>query len=69
MEEVAEKSVYEKLLAHVKTVGGGLVSIAHRPNVAAFHNRLWELEKTPEGSGARYGLVARQLVETPLKTG
>jgi vitamin B12/bleomycin/antimicrobial peptide transport system ATP-binding/permease protein len=68
LDEVAEKSVYEKLLAHVKAVGGGLVSIAHRPNVAAFHNRLWELEKTPDGSGARYGLVARQLVETPLKT-
>jgi vitamin B12/bleomycin/antimicrobial peptide transport system ATP-binding/permease protein len=44
------------------------VSIAHRPNVAAFHNQVWELEKTPEGSDARYGLVARQLVEPPLKT-
>ena len=61
LDETAEKSVYEKLLAHVKAVGGGIVSIAHRPNVAAFHNQLWELEKTPEGSEARYGLVARPL--------
>ena len=68
LDETAEKSVYEKLLAHVKAVGGGLVSIAHRPNVAAFHNQLWELEKTPEGSDARYGLVTRPLAEPPLKT-
>ena len=67
LDETAEKSVYEKLLAHVKAVGGGLVSIAHRPNVAAFHNQLWELEKTPEGSDARYGLVARPLAEPQLK--
>jgi vitamin B12/bleomycin/antimicrobial peptide transport system ATP-binding/permease protein len=68
LDEAAEKSVYEKLLAHVKAVGGGLVSIAHRPNVATFHNRLWELKKTPEGSTARYGLVASPSLETPLKT-
>jgi vitamin B12/bleomycin/antimicrobial peptide transport system ATP-binding/permease protein len=68
LDEVAEKTIYEKLLAHVKAVGGGLVSIAHRPNVAAFHNRVWELEKTPEGSDARYGLVARPLAGPPLKT-
>ena len=68
LDEVAEKSVYEKLLAHVKAVGGGMVSIAHRPNVAAFHNQLWELEKSPDGSDVRYGLVTRQLVEPPMKT-
>ena len=68
LDETAEKSVYEKLLAHVKAVGGGIVSIAHRPNVAAFHNKIWELEKTPEGSDARYGLVARPLADAPLKT-
>ncbi len=68
LDETAEKSVYEKLLAHVKAVGGGLVSIAHRPNVAAFHNQLWELEKMPDGSEARYGLIARPLAVPPLKT-
>ena len=68
LDEAAEKSVYEKLLAHVKAVGGGIVSIAHRPNVAAFHNQLWALEKPPEGSDARYGLVTRPLAEPPLKT-
>jgi vitamin B12/bleomycin/antimicrobial peptide transport system ATP-binding/permease protein len=68
LDEAAEKTIYEKLLAHVKAVGGGMVSIAHRPNVAVFHNQLWELEKAPEGSGARYGLVARPLDEPSLKT-
>ena len=68
LDEAAEKSVYEKLLAHVKAVGCGIVSIAHRPNVAAFHNQIWELEKAPEGSDARYGLVARPMADAPLNT-
>ncbi len=68
LDEAAEKTVYEKLLAHVKAVGGGLVSIAHRPNVAAFHNQLWELEKSPEGAQARFQLATHPLQEPPLKT-
>ena len=68
LDEAAEKTIYEKLLSHVKAAGGGLVSIAHRPNVAAFHNQLWELQPLPEASGARYGLVASRLNEPPLKT-
>ncbi|CAM3511736.1 ABC transporter ATP-binding protein/permease [Polaromonas hydrogenivorans] len=54
LDEAAEKNIYDKLLASVKTVKGSLVSIAHRPTVAAFHGKLWELEKLPEGAPALY---------------
>ena len=54
LDEAAEKTIYNKLLASVKTVQGSLVSIAHRPAVAAFHGKLWELEKLPEGAPALY---------------
>ncbi|MES2415347.1 MAG: ABC transporter ATP-binding protein/permease [Pseudomonadota bacterium] len=61
LDEAAEKNLYEKLQAHVHSVSGGLVSIAHRPSVAAFHNRQWELVPQPEGSPARYALHERAL--------
>ncbi len=51
LDESAEKQIYEKLIAQVNQSGGGLVSIAHRPGVAAFHRRRWVLETGPaEGS-------------------
>jgi len=56
LDEAAEKTLYAKLLAHIKAVHGSIVSIAHRPAVAAFHSKLWELEKLPEGSPALYRL-------------
>jgi len=56
LDEVAEKNLYEKLLASVGAAHGSLVSIAHRPAVAAFHSRLWELEKMPEGATALYSI-------------
>ena len=56
LDEPAEKALYEKLQAHVAAVHGGMVSIAHRPSVAAFHNRQWMLEKLPDGAPALYGL-------------
>ncbi|MGB4115224.1 MAG: ABC transporter ATP-binding protein/permease [Polaromonas sp.] len=56
LDEVAEKTLYEKLRAHVRQVKGGMVSIAHRPTVAAFHSKQWALEKMPEGSPALYKL-------------
>ncbi|MBC7609412.1 MAG: ABC transporter ATP-binding protein/permease [Polaromonas sp.] len=61
LDEAAEKSVYEKLQAHIKTAGGGMVSIAHRPNVAAFHTKQWTLEKLPDGSPALYSLQESRL--------
>ena len=54
LDETAEKTIYQKLLASVRSAQGSLVSIAHRPTVAAFHGTLWELEKLPEGAPALY---------------
>ncbi len=58
LDEAAEHHVYERLQALVRAQNGALVSIAHRPTVAAFHTRRWELE--PGGAdGARFALAAR----------
>lgn len=56
LDEAAEKNLYEKLLASVRAAGGALVSIAHRPGVAAFHDKRWTLEKQPDGAPALYAL-------------
>jgi vitamin B12/bleomycin/antimicrobial peptide transport system ATP-binding/permease protein len=61
LDEAAEKTLYEKLLALVAKAQGSLVSITHRPNAAAFHSKVWELEKQPPGAPALY-----QLRESPL---
>ena len=58
LDEAAEKAVYERLLALVASQNGALVSIAHRPAVAAFHDRRWELEPGA-ADGARFTLAAR----------
>jgi putative ATP-binding cassette transporter len=54
LDEAAEKKLYEKLLTltrpNAQGVAGGLVSIAHRPGVAAFHGQRWTLEKTAPGA-------------------
>jgi putative ATP-binding cassette transporter len=47
LDEPAEKQLYQKLIEQVRNAGGGLVSIAHRPGVAAFHQRRWVLEAAP----------------------
>jgi vitamin B12/bleomycin/antimicrobial peptide transport system ATP-binding/permease protein len=65
LDEAAEKTLYERLLALVKTSGGSIISIAHRPNVAAFHDRQWTLEKQQPGSAALYRLTATQLPGGP----
>jgi putative ATP-binding cassette transporter len=62
LDEATENSVYKKLLALVDTAQGAIVSIAHRPSVAAFHTKRWTLQAQPEGSAAHYQLVADQLV-------
>jgi putative ATP-binding cassette transporter len=56
LDETAEKALYEKLQAHIASVGGGMVSIAHKPNVAAFHNQRWTLVQRESGSEALYEL-------------
>ena len=57
LDEATENSVYKRLLAQVERAQGALISIAHRPSVAAFHNRRWTLEKQAEGNAARFKIT------------
>ena len=54
LDEVAEKTLYARLLAQVTSAGGGLVSITHRSTMADAHNVQWLLEPLPAGSPAQY---------------
>ena len=58
LDEAAENSIYKRLLAQVGRAQGALISIAHRPSVAAFHNRRWTLEQQAEGSPARFKVTS-----------
>ncbi len=58
LDEAAEKKLYEKLLTMVREESGGLVSIAHRPSVASHHETVWQFVPAPEGSAAKFVLVA-----------
>lgn len=54
LDEDAERTLYPKLRALVAQENGALVSIAHRPTVAAFHEQQWRLEGDPAlGQGLR----------------
>jgi putative ATP-binding cassette transporter len=68
LDEATEVLVYNQLLAQVERAQGALISIAHRPGVAAFHNRRWTLEPVPEGAmyadTGRYTLVQAALPVT-----
>ena len=57
LDETLEQTMYEKLLAMVSTNNGALVSVAHRPSVAAFHNNQWVFEAAPADSVAKYALT------------
>jgi vitamin B12/bleomycin/antimicrobial peptide transport system ATP-binding/permease protein len=48
LDEDAEATLYQRLVAQVKARSGGLVSIAHRSTLGAFHDRRWQLQR---GSG------------------
>ena len=43
----AENTLYKRLIAGVEHAKGAIISIAHRPSVAAFHTQTWTLAKTP----------------------
>jgi putative ATP-binding cassette transporter len=64
LDEAAEKNIYEKLLASVRSARGSLVSIAHRPTVAAFHDKLWELQKLPDGAAALYKIQENPVLQS-----
>jgi vitamin B12/bleomycin/antimicrobial peptide transport system ATP-binding/permease protein len=57
LDEVAEKTIYEQLLAQVKQMQGTLVSIAHRPAVAQFHATRWRFEPQTQGSAAKFAIA------------
>jgi putative ATP-binding cassette transporter len=54
LDEEAEQTLYRKLMDMVQAGNGAIVSIAHRPSVAAYHRHSWTL--TPRGgeTGARF---------------
>jgi putative ATP-binding cassette transporter len=59
LDEAAEATLYQRLTALVAERQGGVVSIAHRPGVAAFHNRHWVLEPQSAGSEASFRLAEK----------
>jgi putative ATP-binding cassette transporter len=65
LDATAENTLYKRLLALVEHAQGAIISIAHRPSVAAFHTQRWTLEPQPEGEGA----AARYAIKTsPAQT-
>ncbi len=44
----AEQAIYQRLLALVKQSQGAIISIAHKPSIAALHETTWTLEPQPE---------------------
>ncbi|MEQ1537183.1 MAG: ABC transporter ATP-binding protein/permease [Burkholderiaceae bacterium] len=54
----AENTLYKRLLAVVLLAKGAIISIAHRPSVAAFHNTTWTLEKSSAADTETAYLVA-----------
>ena len=51
LDDAAQAAVYGQLVAMTTERGGGLVSIAHREGLAAFHTRAWVLEPASGGVG------------------
>ncbi len=56
LDEATETILYKQLLAHIRQTRGTLVSIAHKPGIAAYHNRQWSLQKTTDSDAARFEL-------------
>jgi putative ATP-binding cassette transporter len=53
--------LYQRLVDLLSARGGGLVSIAHRPGVAALHTKVWVMEPTLAGAPARFEVVEKVL--------
>lgn len=60
LDETAEQTLYQRLtdMVHGR---GGLVSIAHRPSLLRFHNRIWQLEAQPVSDPSSDGLALYRL--------
>ena len=63
LDETAENTIYQRLCDLVTAQGGALVSIAHRPSLARFHNKRWVLNPS-SGGGADAGQAALFTVST-----
>ena len=59
-----EALLYQRLLALVKARNGALISIAHRPGLAAYHQRGWVLQAQEPGAEALFKL-SEKLSEKP----
>ncbi len=66
LDEAAETTLYGRLLALVQSNHGAIISIAHRPSVAAFHSEQWELQKAPDGAAALYHIQINNVAESAL---
>lgn len=65
LDEATENIAYKTLLEHVKQEQGALVSIAHKPNLSAFHTHQWVFEKAPESDTARFAVRTGALPDKP----
>ncbi len=66
LDESAENTLYKRLLERIQAAQGALVSIAHRPGVAGFHQRQWTLvAQSQEASQARFVLSDGAVPQTP----
>ena len=61
LDAAAEATLYQRLTDMLAQRNGALVSIAHRPSVAAYHRRRWVLEPQVEGSEARFKLAEKPI--------
>ncbi|MDD0839058.1 ABC transporter ATP-binding protein/permease [Curvibacter sp. HBC61] len=60
LDEDTEQLLYQRLVALTQSQGGGLVSIAHRPELARFHNTRWRLEEV-SSAPRRFRLVSESI--------
>ena len=60
LDEASERRAYELLTDMSTRQGGGLVSIAHRPSVAAFHTTRWQWQAASSPAG-RYRIETQPL--------
>ena len=70
LDVAAEQLLYQRLQAMTEQAGGALVSVAHRPTVTGFHQRVWRLvpEDGPAGDAAgaaRYRVESEALPAQP----
>ena len=64
LDEATEALMYQRLRAMLQAKHGALISIAHRPGVAAFHEKRWTFTPYAPASGAMPGTAARMHLQT-----